>query len=117
MIRLENYRHSVEKGLLKIMSKMGISTFTSYHGSMLLHSIGLGKELSKSYFPALPNNFGGLDIEQLENSLFKDLESFQIKEKKGSLKERGLFRYRKNGELHGFNPTQFKKIHSISDKR
>jgi len=117
MIRLENYRHSVEKGLLKIMSKMGISTFTSYHGSMLLHSIGLGEELSKSYFPALPSNFGGLDIVQLENSLMKDLESFQFKEKKGSLKERGLFRYRKYGELHGFNPTQFKKIHSISDKR
>ena len=41
-----NYRHSIEKGLLIIMSKMGISTFTSYHGSMLLHSIGLGEKLS-----------------------------------------------------------------------
>ena len=49
-VSLGNYRHSIEKGLLKVMSKMGISTLTSYHGSMLLHAIGLGRKLSKELY-------------------------------------------------------------------
>ena len=73
--KIENYRHSIEKGLLKIMSKMGISTFTSYHGSMLLHSIGLGEKLSDQYFPSLPSYFGGLELSHIESQLYEKIES------------------------------------------
>ena len=51
------------------MSKMGISTLTSYHGSMLLHTIGLGKTLSEEYFPSIPSIIGGIEIEDIEKSL------------------------------------------------
>ena len=115
--KIENYRYSIEKGLLKIMSKMGISTFTSYHGSMLLHSIGLGKKLSDQYFPSLPSFFGGLELSHIESQLYEKIESSGIGDKLNSLNEIGLFRFRKGGELHGFNPTRFKKIHSISSQR
>ena len=111
--KLDNYRHSIEKGLLKIMSKMGISTLTSYHGSMLLHTIGLGKTLSEEYFPSIPSIFGGIEIEDIEKSLKKTIklrdETIQSKD----LKELGLFRYRKFGEAHGYSPPVFKKIQSI----
>ena len=57
------------------MSKMGISTFTSYHGSMLLHSIGLGEKLSDQYFPSLPSYFGGLELSHIESQLYEKIES------------------------------------------
>ena len=91
------------------MSKMGISTFTSYHGSMLLHSIGLGKNLSDQYFPSLPSFFSGLELSHIESQLYEKIESFSTGDKLKSLNELGLFRFRKGGELHGFNPTRFKK--------
>ena len=71
-VSLGNYRHSIEKGLLKVMSKMGISTLTSYHGSMLLHAIGLGRKLSKEYFPSIPSLIGGIELEDIEKTLKKE---------------------------------------------
>ena len=47
---LKNYRASIEKGLLKIMSKMGISTLSGYHGSMLLNTAGIGPNFLKNIF-------------------------------------------------------------------
>ena len=109
-ISLDNYRHSIEKGLLKVMSKMGISTLTSYHGSMLLHAIGLGKTLSEEYFPSIPSLIGGIELEDIEKTL-KERIRLQIGNNNSRiLKEIGLFRYRKSGEAHGYNPTVFKKI-------
>ena len=109
-ISLDNYRHSIEKGLLKVMSKMGISTLTSYHGSMLLHAIGLGKTLSEEYFPSIPSLIGGIELEDIEKTL-KERIRLQIENNNSRiLKEIGLFRYRKSGEAHGYNPTVFKKI-------
>ena len=113
--KMVNYRHSIEKGLLKIMSKMGISTFTSYHGSMLLHSIGLGEKLSKEYFPSLPSLFGGIEIDYIEGTI-KKRQQLGSDKKDNSLKESGLFRYRKFGELHGYRPSKFKEIQYLATK-
>ena len=109
-ISLGNYRHSIEKGLLKVMSKMGISTLTSYHGSMLLHAIGLGRKLSKEYFPSIPSLIGGIELEDIEKTLKKRIRLQTGNDNSGGLKEIGLFRYRKSGEAHGYSPTVFKKI-------
>ena len=100
-ISLDNYRHSIEKGLLKVMSKMGISTLTSYHGSMLLHAIGLGRKLSKEYFPSIPSLIGGIELEDIEKTLKKMIRLQTGNDNSGGLKEIGLFRYRKSGEAHG----------------
>ena len=109
-ISLDNYRHSIEKGLLKVMSKMGISTLTSYHGSMLLHSIGLGRKLSREYFPSIPSLIGGIELEDIEKTMKERIRLHTGNNKSESLKELGLFRYRKSGEAHGYSPTVFKKI-------
>ena len=112
--KMSNYRYALEKGLLKIMSKMGISTISSYHGSMLLHSIGLGPKISKSHFPTIPSYLGGVEIENIHNSLLKRHEiAFDVK--KNGMVEKGLYRYRKKGEAHGFSPVNFKKIQSVSE--
>ena len=112
--RLKNYRASIEKGLLKIMSKMGISTLSGYHGSMLFHAIGIGPKLMRKYFPSLKSQLGGIEIKDLEKYLKSRYENSINTFKSSQIVDLNLFRFRKNGELHGFNPLVFKKIQNIS---
>lgn len=114
--KMANYRYALEKGLLKIMSKMGIATISSYHGSMLLHSIGLGKKISKTYFPSIPSLLGGIELEDIHQML---VYRHQIAFKGGDefLPDKGLFRYRKFGEHHGFDPKNFKQIQNKDRKK
>ena len=109
--KMSNYRYALEKGLLKIMSKMGISTISSYHGSMLMHSLCLGPKISKTYFPSIPSQLGGIELEHVHDSLLQRYHS-AFEKGKDVLVEKGLYRFRKHGEQHGFFPAIFKKIQS-----
>jgi glutamate synthase (NADPH/NADH) large chain len=110
--KLSNYRHALEKGLLKIMAKMGISTVNSYHGSMLYHGIGISQTLIENYFPSVKSVLGGLDLETLKEIQNTRREKAYKQDQK--FEEYGRFRYRKNGEQHGFSPTIFKNIQNIA---
>ena len=114
ILKIQNYRNSIEKGLLKIMSKMGVSTLSSYHGSMLLHTMGISSNLINKYFSSLDSNFGGLDLITLEKNLKYLYSETNKTENKTNLEELGIFRYRRNGEKHGFSPKVFRKIQNIS---
>ncbi len=116
-IKMHNYRYALEKGLLKIMSKMGISTISSYCGSMLLHSIGLGPKISKKIFPSIPSNLGGIEIDYIKDLLAKRHEIAYNQGDKGLLSEKGMFRYRKNGELHGYDPKTFRNIQNVASSK
>jgi len=61
-----NYIRAVDKGLLKIMSKMGISTIRSYTGAQIFEAVGLGESLIECYFKGTPSRLGGIDIATLE---------------------------------------------------
>jgi glutamate synthase domain-containing protein 2/glutamate synthase domain-containing protein 1/glutamate synthase domain-containing protein 3 len=112
---LKNYRGSLEKGLLKIMGKMGVSTLSSYHGSMLMNAIGISKEVINEYFPSIKSVLGGLNLSMLKESLVdKSIKAF------GDnivIEEYGRFRFRKGGEAHGFSPNVFKHIHSVAGNK
>ena len=60
-----NYIKAVRKGLLKIMSKMGISTIRSYRGAQIFEAIGLGKQLSDTYFGGMPSPIDGIGHEDI----------------------------------------------------
>jgi len=111
-IRLSNYRYALEKGLLKIMAKMGISTITSYHGSMAFHGIGLSNDFADEFFPYVKNSLGGITLGLLEERI-KDriLKSFA---ESATIDEIGRFKFRKDGEAHAFAPSVFKEIQNIS---
>ena len=112
VIKLSNYRYALEKGLLKIMAKMGISTVSSYHGSMLFHGIGISQSLVEKYFPSVKSALGGLDLESIkEMQNIRRERAFILNQK---FEEYGRFKYRKNGEQHGFSPTNFRNIQSIA---
>ncbi|MFQ5420126.1 MAG: glutamate synthase large subunit, partial [Anaerolineae bacterium] len=110
---MSNYRYSLEKGLLKIMSKMGISTLTSYHGSMLFHGLGLSHELLQKYFPSIKCVIGGLGLAQIRLQLI-DRNSHAFRQENPSLEKKGFFKFRKDGEAHGFAPSYFKQIQKMA---
>lgn len=93
-----NYIAAVDKGLLKIMSKMGISTLRSYRSSQIFEAVGLGRELVETYFPGTAARTSGLDIEDVKNAVRPD------RAKDGLLDSGGLYRYRKDGEDHLWTP-------------
>ena len=108
-----NYRYALEKGLLKIMAKSGISTRASYHGSMLLHGFGMSQELLDNYFPFIKCQTGGINLGHIEATMRENhLQAFSTESTR--LKESGRFHFRKNGEKHGYSPDVFKLIHKSS---
>ena len=109
--KMNNYRLSLEKGLVKIMAKSGIATHTSYHSSMLLHAIGLSPELLERYFPSIQCRTGGIGLEQITRQLL-ERSGRAFTTTNPQLAEQGRFRYRKSGERHGFSPAAFKAIHT-----
>jgi glutamate synthase domain-containing protein 2/glutamate synthase domain-containing protein 1/glutamate synthase domain-containing protein 3 len=113
--KMGNYRSALEKGLLKIMAKMGISTVSSYHGSMLFHAIGISQDLIDEYFPSVKNILGGADLDLLKKSLLE--RNGKAFNQKIEIEEIGRFRFRKEGEAHGFTPAVFKQIQNISQSK
>ena len=69
---LQNYRTAAENGILKILSKIGISLLTSYKGAQIFEAIGLGEDVMALAFTGTPSVVGGMTIEDLanENAMF-----------------------------------------------
>ncbi|QQS52575.1 MAG: glutamate synthase large subunit [Bacteroidota bacterium] len=102
----ENYYKSINKGLLKIMSKMGISTLRSYHGAQIFEALGLDSGFVKRYFTGTDSRIGGINIDQVaEEALITHRNAFEENPlTNNSLKSAGTYHYRKDGEKHGWNP-------------
>jgi glutamate synthase (NADPH) large chain len=101
----KNYIKAIDKGLLKILSKMGISTLRSYHGSQLFEAIGVSDELIDNYFKGTPSRIGGVGYEEIfkEAMIFHD-DAFKSLPKKVMFSTAGEYQYRNNGEFHAWNP-------------
>ena len=114
-----NYVKAVDKGLLKIMSKMGISTLRSYRSAQIFEAVGLSKEVVDLCFPGTPSRVGGLGFHEIENSLCASRHSLRSacslphgsrtpsRGGYASLRENspdGLYRWRKDGEAHCWTP-------------
>ncbi|MEB3189827.1 MAG: glutamate synthase-related protein [Snowella sp.] len=107
---LENYRKSVEAGLLKILSKMGISLLSSYHGAQIFEAIGLGAELVELAFAGTTSRVGGLSLEEV----FQEVLAFHAKafpESSTKLENYGFVNYRPGGEYHMNSPEMAKALH------
>jgi glutamate synthase (NADPH/NADH) large chain len=101
----KNYIKSVEKGLLKVFSKMGISTLRSYHGAQIFEALGVHPELITKYFTGTSSRIGGVGIKELstEALLFHE-KAFNEQNTKFEMKTEGVYHYRKDGEKHAWNP-------------
>jgi len=102
----KNYIKAVDKGLLKVMSKMGISTITSYKGAQLFEAVGLSDELCAEYFGNTVSKLGGVGVEELYDDIIKaHSEAFSDDfEEELPLPFIGQYSFRKDGESHAWNP-------------
>ncbi len=103
------YRKAAEAGLLKIMSKMGISTLAGYCGAQIFEAVGLDSHLVDRYFPGTPSRVQGIGLPEIaEDVLERHREAFS---RGTELKEAGYVRFRRDGEYHAFNPFVVKALH------
>ncbi len=107
---VKKYRAAIEKGLLKIMSKMGISLLSSYHGAQLFDAVGVHESLITQYFPGTYTSIGGITIEHIARDVLtrhRDAYGEQPK-----LADAGFYRYRRDGEKHAITPSVIQNLHT-----
>ena len=100
-----HYIKAVDKGLKKIMSKMGISTIRSYRGAKIFESIGLSEDLLKRYFGTEVSTIGGIGLKEIARDAVRlHDEAFKPAEINEFLPNNGQFAWRKDGIKHAWNP-------------
>ena len=100
----DNYINSINKGLLKIMSKMGICTLRSYRSSQIFEAVGIQSDVINKYFEGTVSRIGGIGISEIvEEVLIPHRKAFVVEQQPEMLTE-GVFSYRKHGEHHAWNP-------------
>jgi glutamate synthase (NADPH/NADH) large chain len=100
----DNYIEAVNKGLLKILSKMGISTLRSYRSAQIFEAVGIHPTVTDRYFEGTVSRIGGIGLEEIaeevliphRNAYSEDVHSMMLTE--------GVYSYRKYGEHHAWNP-------------
>ena len=108
---VERYIQSINNGLLKVMSKMGISVVSSYRGGCNFEAIGLSRNLMSEYFPSMGSKLSGMGLSGIEKrSLSAHKKAYQ--EEVINLSIGGYYRYRKNGEKHSFEATSIHMLQS-----
>jgi glutamate synthase (ferredoxin) len=109
---MENYRKSISKGIVKVISKMGISMIQSYCGAQIFEAIGLDREVIDKYFAGTPSRVGGISLDVIATeAAMRHSRAFPGRSTGAhSLDEGGVYKWRSNGEYHLFNPETIHKL-------
>ena len=101
-----NYIKAINKGLLKVMSKMGIATLRSYRGAKLFEAVGISSSLIDRYFSGTTSKIEGIDMQDIYDETVKaHKQAFQSDiDDETMLQNLGFYSYRKSGEYHAWNP-------------
>jgi glutamate synthase (NADPH/NADH) large chain len=119
---IANYVKALSKGVLKVMSKMGISTIASYTGAQVFEAFGLSQQLMDEYFGGAPSRLGGVGLDVIaaeaearHADAYPPIPSVKAHRR---LEVGGEYQYRREGELHLFNPeTVFLLQHATRQRR
>jgi glutamate synthase (NADPH) large chain len=108
----KKYTKSVVKGVVKVLSKMGISTIQSYCGSQIFEAIGLNEDFVNQYFTWTPSRIGGIGIDVVaEEARLRHNHAFPQRQVNGrTLDVGGVYQWRQDGEHHLFNPETVYKL-------
>jgi glutamate synthase (ferredoxin) len=109
---VKNYIKAVNKGVLKVMSKMGISTAQSYCGAQIFEAIGLSQDFVDRYFTWTPSRVGGVGLDVIAREvLARHRRAYPDRQLNGHLLEAGgQYQWRRDGEHHLFNPETVHKL-------
>ena len=109
----KNFIKAVHKGVIKVMSKMGISTLQSYRGAQIFEAVGLSESLVDRYFTWTPSRIGGIGLEEIEaESARRHATAYPEYEVAGesALHVGGQYQWRHNGEYHMWNPDSIAMV-------
>jgi glutamate synthase (ferredoxin) len=101
----DNYRRAMTDAIVKIMSKMGISTVRSYHGAQIFEALGVSNAVIDKYFTGAITRIGGVTLREIEQECAqRHARAFDPVTKHEPLDAGGDYKWRKDGEYHLFNP-------------
>ncbi len=112
---MRRYRAAIDAGLLKIMSKMGISVVSSYRGGLNFEAVGLSRAMVAEYFPGMPSRISGIGLHGIQIKL----EEVHAKGWRGGadvLPIGGFYKFRRSGEKHAWEATTMHLLQSACDR-
>jgi glutamate synthase (NADPH/NADH) large chain len=109
---VNHYTKAVKKGVLKVMSKMGISTLQSYRGAQIFEAIGLDEKFVETYFTNTPSRIGGIGLDEIaEETTARHRRAFPSRPVRlPDLDWGGQYQWRQDGEYHMYNPESVHKL-------
>jgi glutamate synthase (ferredoxin) len=107
-----NFAKAATKGVVKVMSKMGISAVQSYHGAQVFEAVGLRQDLIDQYFTGTASRVGGVGLDVIaEEALMRHRAAFPERAVAGhALPAGGQYQWRADGEFHVFNPESIHRL-------
>jgi glutamate synthase (NADPH/NADH) large chain len=108
----KHYIKAINKGLLKILSKMGISTLRSYRGAQIFEAVGIGSEILNKYFKGTPSKIEGIDMSDIVRDTVEAHRQGFAPEfyEEWSIENLGNYSFRKDGEQHAWNPETIARL-------
>lgn len=108
----DNYIAAIKKGILKTMSKMGISTLRSYFNAQLFECLGLNRDVVDRYFAGTTSRIGGIGLEEIAKDILRRMDEGCRPPASGALELEfgGQYHYRRDGEYHLWNPATVAKL-------
>ncbi|MDD3908195.1 MAG: glutamate synthase large subunit, partial [Bacteroidales bacterium] len=104
------YIKSVNKGLLKVLSKMGISTLRSYRGAQIFEAVGISSDVLHRYFEGTTSKIGGITLDDIaRDAIIMHKQGFGTDDLRDPVNN-GVYSWRKNGELHAWNPETISRL-------
>ncbi len=115
---VHNYMRALEEGLLKILSKMGISTLQSYRGAQIFEALGLGNDIIKKCFTGTASRIGGAGFSVIkEETLKRHRDAYPERNiEPMCLNSGGLYQWKKDGEFHLWNPESIASLQDAARK-
>ena len=108
---VSRYKKCLTKGVVKIMSKMGISTIQSYRGAQIFEALGIAQSVVDKYFTGTTTRIGGIGIDEIEKeALLRHAAAFDKVKATDALETGGQLKWRAKGEYHMFNPESIYKL-------
>jgi len=105
-----HYIKAVQKGLLKVMSKMGISTLRSYRGAQIFEAVGISSGVLDKYFRGVVSRIGGIDLQDMARETLEAHARGFSGEPGSVLENMGHYAYRRRGEFHAWNPETIARL-------
>jgi glutamate synthase (NADPH/NADH) large chain len=108
---IDNYNKAVVKGVVKVMSKMGISTIKSYLGAQIFEAIGIKQEVIDTYFTGTDSRVEGIGLDVItEEACMRHRKAYPAFDEERTLEVGGEYQWRQDGEYHLFNPHTIHKL-------